>query len=126
MGAITAQKLTKRTKAKLMKMGIYTHAGGFGYDPIMAMGSRTAVMAIWYESEEPTAEELVLLKEIYQGRVTKWYPDVDKNFLAMSANTTTLKKENGVWTYRRMTWREGPTWSQKSGTLQEIRVEGRF
>lgn len=105
----------------LQEVGVHLHSGGFGCDSFASMMARLPLVAIWYESEEPTLEEMQVLAAIVKERADLFRPSAVENFRVEGVNTVTLKKIGGQWTFRRLTWTRGPTWSPRLGTIQQIR-----
>ncbi|MEK7377252.1 MAG: hypothetical protein AABZ57_08875, partial [Candidatus Margulisiibacteriota bacterium] len=94
---------------------------GFAWDPIQGLFSgATPFLAVYGGSEEPTPEEMGTIEKIVKKLADGWNSSLVKDFTAEGANTVTLKKQDGRWTFRRMTWRVGPTWHNSPGTLEEI------
>lgn len=119
----SASKLKKNTIEELRKVGVYLHKGGFGYDSLSSAFISLPLCAIWYESEEPTPDELTELSEIPKALAEYFNPQCVRNYCVEGVNMVTLKKENGKWTYRKMTWSEGPMWYPKYGSLENIKEE---
>jgi hypothetical protein len=114
--------MRKEIIQKLRAIGVYLHAGGMYWDPIRGMAAgHSPLFAIWEESEEPTEAEIELLRGIVLETIRKFHFVPTQKFLFPLANTITLKKDAGQWTFRQMTWRTGPPWHTKSGTLVEIK-----
>jgi len=105
---------------RLRKIGVYLHSGGLSYNPIMAFSAKIPLVAIWKESEEPTDQEISQLAEIVETMAGHYKPTAVHDFIVEGANMVTLRKVNGKWTFRRMTWEMGPTWFLQPGTLEEI------
>ena len=114
--------MKEETVKTLQKAGVYLQSGGFNCDPVSGMFGRSALCAIWHMSEEPTSEEMRLLRTLPAKIAETWWNQsaLKDNYSAEGANTITLYKKEGAWTYRRMTWRTGPTWHQPADTLQNI------
>lgn len=108
------------TMERLMQRRIFIHRGGFSDDPAVTIMRENPIMAVWQDSEDPTEAEIKLLADILRAHVKNFYPDA-KNGRAKGANTVTLKKENGLWTFRHRTWSQGPQWHPQPGSLEEIR-----
>jgi hypothetical protein len=106
------QLIRKQTIEKLRSFGMYLHEGGFGYDPIPGMFGRRPIFAIWHQSEEPTREEVGILRGIVARKISRWNPEYVKDFTVYGANMVTLNKEGGLWMFRRITWSSGATWTE--------------
>ncbi len=78
------------------------------------------LIALHESSEEPTVEEIEEIKEIREYITTKFgcAPDAVS---ALGANTVAIRKVNGCWAYRRLTWDVGPMWSPNTRTLSDVR-----
>ncbi|KPJ56894.1 hypothetical protein AMJ49_03170 [Parcubacteria bacterium DG_74_2] len=107
------QEIIKRLK----KIGVSIHKGGYGYNPISGVFGRRPVCAMWHESEEPTKEEMTILERIVKKILSGFDPSEVKGFAAKAANTVTLKKEQGKWAFRRLTWKGG-LWSSNVSSYQ--------
>lgn len=118
--------MKEKVLKQLKKIGVFVHRGGFDYDRVGAMFNEYPVCAIWNESEEPTDEEIGLLAEIVRERLERYNPAYVKNFCVEGANTVTFNKRDGLWTYRKLTWRVGPTWHPQARSLREIKESGHF
>lgn len=111
---------------KLLKKFIYIATGGFNFNILLNFNTKVPLIAIWEESEDPTDEEIeVIYSRILKGAASIYYPHVieQQKYTDEGHNTVTLKKEGGLWTFRRLTWSQGPMWSQKTGTIEEIAEE---
>lgn len=113
--------MKKATIKKLEKIGVLIHRGGFYFDAIGYGLRMRPVCAMWHESEEPTKEEIDTLAEFVRKRLDEFSPQDRHEFLVRGVNTTTVKKENGKWTFRHLTWDIGPTWHPEFGSLEEIK-----
>ena len=105
---------------KIKAVGVAIHRGGFSYNPIVGMFSKREVLAIWQESEDPSDEEINTMAGLVQKMLSDFGPNSKEGFKASAANTVTLKKENGKWSFRRLTWTTRPLWSEISSSLGEV------
>lgn len=101
---LTPQQIQLR--GQLAEVGLTMHAGGFYRDPFFPLG-QMPVCAVWYESEQPSDEELGLLVEIAKEKISHFPHQNVKGFSADGANMITFWKKDGLWTYRRLTWESG-------------------
>lgn len=111
-------------RKRLADTGIAVHRGGLNYDP-MGIDSLVPVVAIWLESELPTDEEIKTIRTVAQKKINRFFnPSAVEGLAVRGANMITLfKRVDGTWTFRRMTWQDGPTWYPKPGTLEEIKAK---
>ncbi len=108
--------LTELLSAK----GIPVQGGGFRWDPFLPSPSEgNAVIAVHVTSEQPTDEEIDLIRKIGEQRITRFgLSDKTDILFAPMANTLTLiKKPDGNWGYRKLTWTQGPLWLVAEGSL---------
>jgi len=115
--------MRKEIIERLKTIGVSIHKGGFECNLIDAMSGYRPVCALWYESEEPTEEEITILERIVAKKLSSFDREEVKGLAAEGANTVTLKKENGEWMFRRLTWTQRPLWSPKSSSLALIENE---
>ena len=115
--------MKESTIERLRRVGVFLHKSGFDYNPLLGAFDKRPLCAIWHKSEEPTEKEIGILTEIVQEKIDKFNPRAVEGFSIEGANTITFKKEDGKWTFRRLTWSMGPTWYPKPGSLEEIREE---
>lgn|GEM_PF-3178210 len=109
---------------KLIEKCIYVACGGFSFDVLSSLASVAPLIAVHQTSEEPTDEEI----EFIHSRILKDEAGIyvsdrieKKRYAVEGHNTVTLKKENGKWVYRRLTWDCGPQWFPIQGTsIQEL------
>lgn len=114
--------MRKRTVSRLRKVGIYIHRGGFAYDATVNMFEKRPACMLWHKSEHPNRDEIKELGAIVEAWFKKFgILRIPEDFLEEGANTITFKKENGRWTFRKLTWKVGPMWYPKPGTLKEIK-----
>lgn len=112
---------------RLKKIGVAIHRG-YGYNPIAVAFAMKPICALWYESEEPTEEEIIILERIVKKKLEFLNPESVKDFKVQGENTLILKKEKGKWAFRRLTWRRG-LWStdndgyKNDGSLTTIEKE---
>jgi hypothetical protein len=112
--------MKKETTERLKNIGIATHEGGFSSNGLETKSRKRAVCAIWHESEEPTREERIILKRIVKKLLDGFGPTEVEGFNAKAADTVTLKKEDGKWRFRRLTWKKRNSWSRIDGSLETI------
>lgn len=115
--------ISETTSEKLKSVGVHIHSGGFSTNLIMSPLMVHPLVAIWYESEEPTEEEIKQLQTLLKNQLKGWNPTYVKDFCVEGANTLTLTKKNGHWKYRRLTWQCGgffPYYPNKGESLTEL------
>ena len=111
--------MRSETIDKIEKIGVVVHKGGFGINPIGAMSGYRQTCALWDKSEEPTAEEMLAMQSIVAKMLSNFTPEEKKGLKAKGVNTVTLKKEDGQWSFRRLTWRPN-VWSHTSSSLTAL------
>jgi len=108
-----------KLRERLCKHGLTMHAGGFNYDPLWPYG-KMPVVSVWCETEEPTDEELKTLVTIAENRIQHFNPQVTDGLSAEGANMITVRKVGGLWTFRKLTWNQGPLWYPNRLPLEEL------
>lgn len=107
---------------RLDEIGCPLQRGGLGYDPTRYLSTMNPVCAIWDESDEPTEEELLVLKETVtrladRAKFLKLEPG--QEFYYRGVDTVTFYKLAGLWTYRRLFWLGDPKWRAGWHSLED-------
>lgn len=107
---------------KLKLNGVALHQGGMS---TQLLGLATAVIkwpiaSLWHESKEPTDEEIGLLGSFVRKHLGLAEGAPIEHGMIEGFNMVTFYKRDGQWTFRRLTWTEGPMWYPRSGTLEQI------
>lgn len=80
---------------------------------------KTAICSVWYGSQNPTEHEVNLMAGYTRSRMSS-YPSETEGFYAKDANTIIFKKEDDLWTYRRLIWTQNKPWSARPLPLDEL------
>jgi hypothetical protein len=106
--------------------GVPISRNAYGFDPIVNGNpfNWSPIVSITIESDEPTRDEVDQIGAMAGHLVEKFsfHPTDVKGMFAKGFNTITFKKNfDGTWTFRRMSWTQGPTWFPIPGTLEELK-----
>ncbi|TSC51887.1 MAG: hypothetical protein LiPW41_654 [Parcubacteria group bacterium LiPW_41] len=116
--------LSEQIIKKLHEKYIYLASGGFHFDVLLNIGALAPLIAIHETSEEPTDEEIKFIhSRILNDEAGIYIQDriKEKKYAIEGHNTVTLKKENGKWNYRRLTWTHSPRWFPVQGvSIEEL------
>ena len=118
--------LSEQMIKRLHERCIYVASGGFHFDVLLNLSSLTPLIAVYETSEEPTDKEIEFIHaRILNDEAGIYIPEKieEKRYAIEGHNTMTLKKENGKWMYRRLTWNQGPQWFPIQGTSIEELAE---
>jgi hypothetical protein len=119
----------------LARRGICTISGGYGMGICAFAGMFTTrpLMGIWHESEVPTDQELEQIQSYQEFQIRSFYnPTWTEKLLAMkppqdeAVNTLIFwkgfREQPGVWAYRRITWKYGPTFVDRKKNGNRLRT----
>jgi hypothetical protein len=102
---------------------IAIHIGGFTHHDTLGLmfdESYRPAVAIWGQSKIPNETEVETMVDLAKTILSSF--GRTKNLSAVGINTITLfKKDEDKWTYRRLTWNEGPIWHPQEEPLTDIK-----
>ena len=106
--------------ARLEAIGVPIHKGGLDGTNLTLALARNFFLAIYEDSEKPTEEELEQIEALRQHIATRFGASLEVK-QGISANMVTIRKTEGRWTFRKMTWTTGPSWHPETRTLEDVR-----
>jgi len=93
-----------------------------GHKPVSLPGQPSFIM-IRSDSEELTEEELEEIRALRQHIAYRFFGQPSPATNAPMANTVTLWKHCGRWTYRHSTWENPMWWQPNVQKLEDIRKD---
>lgn len=106
---------------RLKSLGCAIQSGGLNSSDVSLGMMVMPFLAIYETTEDPTEEEMQQILELRQ-HIAMQFGASKESVDARGANMVTIKKENGRWTFRRLTWRVGPLWHPTVKTLADIQA----
>ena len=112
--------LTQQTARSLAQFGVFKASGG-RMGGVIAMMVTSPFFLIVEESEEPSACEQHLLTAFVPSYIPyKYAPkEIVGRFYGIGIATVILRKQRGVWKFRRSIW-DGGLWSEPFGSLEDL------